>query len=114
MPTESPRAAIIKPTAVYSLEQARSVLGLAKCCLPREIRLGRLRVAKRAGKYLILGKWLLGWIEAGEIVRKRTALPEAQDRPNLGRGPKAVAVLAHVSHDQGSEEKAATDPGGIV
>jgi hypothetical protein len=43
---------------------------LAKNCLPREIRLGRLRVAKRAGKYMILGKWLLEWIEGGELSRR--------------------------------------------
>lgn len=64
----------IVPEAVYDLATARTALGLAKATLGREIRLGRLRVAKRAGKYLILGRWLLEWIEAGEITsRKRPA-----------------------------------------
>lgn len=64
----------IVPEAVYDLEAARTALGLAKATLGREIRIGRLRVAKRAGKYLILGRWLLEWIEAGEVPhRKRPA-----------------------------------------
>jgi hypothetical protein len=62
---------VIQPNAVYSLDQARHTLRLAKNCLPREIRLGRLRVAKRAGKYLILGEWLLQWIAAGELPRRQ-------------------------------------------
>jgi hypothetical protein len=57
---------IIDPRAVFNIDQARATLRLAKNCLPREIRLGRLRVSKRAGKYLILGQWLLEWIETGE------------------------------------------------
>jgi hypothetical protein len=28
-------------------------------------------VAKRAGRYLILGTWLLEWIEAGELPRRK-------------------------------------------
>jgi hypothetical protein len=62
---------VLDPKAVFTIEQARSTLALAKNCLPREIRLGRLRVAKRAGKYLILGAWLLEWIEAGELPRRQ-------------------------------------------
>jgi hypothetical protein len=65
---------IIHRRAVYTLEQARQTLQLAKNCLPREIRLGRLRAAKRAGKYLILGIWLLQWVQAGEV-RRRQAQP---------------------------------------
>jgi len=60
----------IRPTAVFGLEQARAALGLAKNCLPREIRLGRLRVSKRAGRYLILGEWILEWIRSGEVSRQ--------------------------------------------
>jgi hypothetical protein len=79
LPTEPADAAVmtkvktpvIDPRAVFTVEQARSTLQLAKNCLPREIRLGRLRVAKRAGKYLILGSWLLEWIEAGELPRRQ-------------------------------------------
>jgi hypothetical protein len=62
---------IIDPRAVYDLQTARSTLRLAKATLGREIRLGRLRVSKRAGKYFILGSWLLEWITAGEVTRPR-------------------------------------------
>jgi hypothetical protein len=86
--TEAPlkaksRIPVIDARAVFTIEQARGTLQLAKNCLPREIRLGRLRVAKRAGKYLILGSWLLEWIEAGEVIRgKPPACPGPERSEN--------------------------------
>ncbi len=62
---------VIDPNAVFDLQQARQLLGLAKNTLGREIRLGRLRCSKRAGKCFVLGSWLLEWIQAGEIKRGR-------------------------------------------
>jgi len=59
----------IMPTAVYDLEAARTALNLTKTTLNRELRLGRLRVAKRAGKYFIVGEWLMQWLQGGEIHR---------------------------------------------
>jgi hypothetical protein len=47
---------VINPRAVYDLQTAREALAVSKGCLPREIRLGRLRAAKRAGKIMILGR----------------------------------------------------------
>ncbi len=67
------RPPVIDPHSVYTLESARAALDLAENTLPRECRLGRLRCAKRAGKILILGAWLLQWIEAGEVRRQRRA-----------------------------------------
>lgn len=64
------QAPVISPMAVYSVEQARQALGLRKTCLRREARLGRLRTSRRAGKHLILGAWLLEWVEKGEVKRK--------------------------------------------
>ncbi len=61
--------AVIHPTAVYSLADAARLLGLRKNCLPREVRLGRLRVSKRAGRYFVLGQWLLEWVAGGELRR---------------------------------------------
>jgi hypothetical protein len=52
---------------VYDLEAARAALNLAKTTLNRELRQGRLRVTKRAGKYFVLGAWLLEWLRAGEV-----------------------------------------------
>jgi hypothetical protein len=62
---------IIHPAAVYSQEAVKLALGLKTATLQREIRLRRLRVAKRAGRYYILGCWLLQWLRAGEITRGR-------------------------------------------
>jgi hypothetical protein len=58
---------VLHPRLVLSLEQARQALGLAKNCLPREVRKRRLRVAKRAGRYFTTGKWLMGWLTTGEV-----------------------------------------------
>jgi hypothetical protein len=62
---------IIHPRAVYSLAAAQLALGLPKTTLGREVRLGRLRVAKRAGRYFVLGEWLLQWLLEGEASRGR-------------------------------------------
>jgi hypothetical protein len=58
---------VIHPNAVYDREAVVITLGFPKTILLREIGLGRLRCAKRAGKYFILGQWLLDWIEAAEL-----------------------------------------------
>lgn len=60
---------VIHKNSVYTISQAAAYLGLAKGTLPREVRLGRLRVSKRAGRYFVLGEWLLMWLETGEIRR---------------------------------------------
>jgi hypothetical protein len=62
---------VIEPTAVYTGESLRAALGLPKSTVGREVRLGRLRVTKRAGKYFLLGEWILEWLEQGEVCRKR-------------------------------------------
>lgn len=73
---QATKVTTIRPTAVYDLDSARAALALAKGCLPREIRLGRLRASKRAGKYLILGEWLLEWVRTGEVERRPAAAGE--------------------------------------
>jgi hypothetical protein len=62
---------ILDYRAVYSLDQARQTLGLAKGCLPREVRLGRLRVSMRGGRYYTTGAWLWEWLTAGEVHRRQ-------------------------------------------
>jgi hypothetical protein len=69
---------VIEPCAVYGLEEARALLGLSRGTLPREIRLRRLRVSKRAGRYLILGEWLLAWIKGGEVRPAKDHAPGAE------------------------------------
>lgn len=60
---------VLHPNTVLTLASARALLGLSKSGLQREIRLGRLRCSKRAGKCWILGAWLLEWLASGEVVR---------------------------------------------
>jgi hypothetical protein len=60
---------VIHPRAVYTGASLQAALGLTKTTVAREVRLGRLRVAKRAGKYYVLGAWVLQWLEEGEVRR---------------------------------------------
>jgi len=82
------RNPVINRHSVFTLETLRPVLGLSKACLPREIRLGRLRAAKRAGRYFILGAWVLEWLEAGEV-RKGRHLDDLIDYDQSSRLGKA-------------------------
>jgi hypothetical protein len=76
----------IVPTAVYDLATATEALGLTKECLSREIRLGRLEARKRGGKYLILGSWLIRWIETGQAHASWQADHQLQPTGNGRRG----------------------------
>jgi hypothetical protein len=82
-PARQALAPVIDPHAVFTVSSAQAVLALPKGCLPREIRLGRLRASKRSGRYWVLGSWLLQWLEGGEIHRHRH---EAADSNSLMDG----------------------------
>jgi hypothetical protein len=58
---------IIEPNAVFGLAEAQQALRLRRSTLSREVKLGRLQVSKRGGRYFILGSWLLDWIKAGRL-----------------------------------------------
>jgi hypothetical protein len=73
----APAVHVIDPHGVYGVEDAIRVFRLKKSTVRREIREGRLRVSKRAGRYYLLGRWLLEWIEAGEV-RPRLKVTTAQ------------------------------------
>ena len=60
----------IQPTAVYYPDDVRRVLRLKATTIRSEVKQGRLRIARRAGRYYLLGKWLLEWLETGELKRK--------------------------------------------
>ena len=66
--------------AVYSVEALRGALGLTKTTIGREVRLGRLRVTKRAGKYFLLGRWVLDWLSDGEVRRQEVAEGKEKSR----------------------------------
>lgn len=69
--TDSGHVHVIDPNAVFLVDDARRLLRLRASTIRREVREGRLRIAKRAGRYYILGTWLLQWITEGEL-RRRT------------------------------------------
>src|SRR5262249_21766151 len=58
-------AHVIHPNAVYFLDTAPVLLRVKSSTIQREVREKRLHVSRRAGRYFILGKWVLEWIEAG-------------------------------------------------
>lgn len=64
-----PAVHVIDPTAVYFVDDARQILRLKESTIRREVRGGRLRVAKRAGRYYLLGEWILEWNRSGEVRR---------------------------------------------
>lgn len=64
-PTKRPHK--IHPHAVYTVPQAIESLQLRASSVRRELRERRLRVAKRCGRYYLLGEWLLEWLRAGEV-----------------------------------------------
>ena len=79
--TEAPH--IIHPAAVYTVDDLRRNLGLKASSVRREVRLGRLRMAKRCGRYYCLGRWVREWIESGEV--KKTPRLEGAEGGIQGR-----------------------------
>jgi hypothetical protein len=68
-PAAAPAVHVIAPTGVYGVDDAIRIFRLRKSTIRRELREGRLRVSKRAGRYYLLGKWLIEWVESGELPR---------------------------------------------
>src|SRR4051794_28894965 len=62
-----PDVHVIHPGAVYFRDQFQHLFRLRASTVRREVREGRLRTAKRAGRYFILGEWILEWLRSGEI-----------------------------------------------
>src|SRR5262245_58878239 len=82
-----PSVHVIAPTGVYAVDDARRIFRLKQSTIRREVREGRLRVSKRAGRYFILGQWLLEWIEAGELPRRRAAATNGESEGTRPPGP---------------------------
>jgi hypothetical protein len=61
---------VIHPSAVYTVATLQAALSLTKSTVAREVRLRRLRATKRAGRYYILGTWILEWLKDGEVRQK--------------------------------------------
>jgi hypothetical protein len=59
----------VHPTAVYFVDTFRKLFRLKESSLRREVREGRLRIAKRCNRYYLLGRWILEWLESAEVKR---------------------------------------------
>jgi hypothetical protein len=58
---------MIYPSAVYTVDDLRRIFGLKPSSVRREVRMKRLRIAKRCGRYFCLGQWVLQWLGDGEL-----------------------------------------------
>jgi len=56
----------IEPAKVFDSDGLCNALGIRRATIAREVRLGRLRVSRRAGRYFFLGSWIIAWLESGE------------------------------------------------
>jgi len=89
-PAVAPIAPVIEPNAVYTRHQVRKLFNLGINRIADEVRAGRLRVSVVAGRYWILGRWLLQWIARGE--RKRSCQP----RPHTVKSRRQESDNGHV------------------
>jgi hypothetical protein len=79
-PSRSDVPHIVHPAAVYTVEDLRRVFGLKASSVRREVRLGRLRIAKRCGRYYCLGQWVLQWFTNGELKPQPVSRESKADR----------------------------------
>jgi len=60
----------VDPLGVYTPAAAARLLGFRTNTLPRYMRKGQLRYAKRGGRVLILGSWLMEFLAGGEVLAR--------------------------------------------
>ncbi len=78
----APLPRVIDPNAVYLADEFRAVFRLRVSTIRREVREGRLRIAKRAGRYYLLGEWILEWLQGGELPRRQVAADRNGEKIN--------------------------------
>jgi hypothetical protein len=66
-PAVSGSPLLLHPHAVFSLAQLCQALGVRPRTLPREVREGRLKVCKRAGRYYFFGQDVADWLRGGQL-----------------------------------------------
>jgi hypothetical protein len=81
----------INPTSVYSKQQFQAAFALTKESTRREVRLGRLKVARRGGRYWILGEWIIDWLRAGQVRPRQSADQGSAITPEGGERPRGTA-----------------------
>jgi hypothetical protein len=67
---DAPTVHRVDPTGVYFVDTFQRLFRLKTSSVRREVREGRLRIAKRCNRYYLLGTWILEWIEAGEVKKE--------------------------------------------
>ena len=70
-PAAPPAPRVVDPHRVYCVDEFQKDFRLTKSTVRREVRQRRLRVAKRAGRYYLLGEWVLEWLRGGEVRPRR-------------------------------------------
>jgi hypothetical protein len=58
---------VLDPNAILFPDQFRQLFRLRADTLRREVRLGRLKVHKRGGRYYLIGSDVMAWIRGGEV-----------------------------------------------
>jgi hypothetical protein len=77
-PAEAEAVHIIHPTAIYDRESLRRIFKLKANTIRREVKLGRLRVCRRGGRYYFTGEQVWAWLLAGEQKTPQLTKPETQ------------------------------------
>lgn len=65
-PPATRKPLVVDPNGVYTLAELRP-LHITASLIRSERRAGRFRLSRRGGRYYVLGRWLLEWIESGEV-----------------------------------------------
>src|SRR5262249_51351141 len=80
----APLVPVIDPHAVYFTDTLQRGFRLRKSTIRREGKEGRLRPAKRGGRYYLLGEWVLEWLRGGEVKRPSGAGRNGSQRAEGG------------------------------
>src|SRR5438445_13481966 len=65
-----PMVHVVDPRGIYFLDDVCRIFRLPASGVRRAIRRQGLRVSRRGGRHVFLGRWLLQWIELGELPRR--------------------------------------------
>jgi hypothetical protein len=87
---KSRRVRIVDPNRVYTVEEFRDEFFLRESSVRREVREARLRVSKRCGRYFLLGRWIIEWLEGGIHQPKHGVPPASQRVPEARAGCRSV------------------------
>ena len=90
MSAKSRPVRVVDPNRVYTVEEFRDEFFLRESSVRREVREARLRVSKRCGRYFLLGRWIIEWLEGG-IHQPNRGVPRALQRvPDTQAGSRSA------------------------